>query len=75
MFHFLNHQPYTATATFEIIPAWLRFWEARQLLTAPLCEKTRLDLRKLNADLSKLLKKLKSVPALLAAMEGGWEKS
>jgi len=70
MFHFINHQPYTATATFEIIPAWLRFLEAHQLLSAPLCEKTRLDLGKLNTDLSQLLKNLNSDPALLAAMEG-----
>lgn len=70
LFHFLNHQPYAAAATFEIIPAWLRFLEAHRLLSAPLCEKTRLDLRKLNTDLSKLLKKLNSDPALLAAMEG-----
>ncbi|MGH7454545.1 MAG: YecA family protein, partial [bacterium] len=45
LFHFLNDQPYKAAVTFEIMPFWLRFLETRQLLSAPLHEKTLHELR------------------------------
>lgn len=73
LFHFLNPQPYTAAATLELMPAWLRFLESRQLLVASLREKTLQNLLKLSADLNNLLRKMSPDPALHRALEN-WGK-
>lgn len=68
LFDFFNPQPYKAAATFEIMPFWLRFLETRQLLSAPLHEKTLQELRKLAAHLRELFRKMSDDPALYTAM-------
>jgi hypothetical protein len=68
LFHFLNDQPYKAAATFEMMPFWLRFLEARQLLSAPLHERTLHELRHLATHLRELFRKISADPALHAAM-------
>jgi hypothetical protein len=68
LFHFLNDQPYKAAATFEMMPFWLRFLEARQLLSASLHERTLHELRHLATHLRELFRKISADPALHAAM-------
>jgi hypothetical protein len=74
LFHFLNDQPYKAAATFEILPFWLRFLETRQLLSAPLHEKTSHELRQLATHLRELFRKISADPALHAAMNT-WDEN
>lgn len=73
LFHFLNPQPYTAAATLELMPAWLRFLESRQLISTSLREKTLQNLLKLGADLNNLLRKISPDPALHQVFEN-WGK-
>ena len=66
---FINPQHYKAAATLELVPAWLRFLESRQLLDAPRRSKTLLDLCGLDTELLKVWKKYPSDPALQQGME------
>lgn len=74
LFHFFNLQPYKVAATFEIMPFWLRFLETRQLLSAPLREKTVHELRQLVAHLRELFRKMSADPALHAAVNT-WDEN
>jgi len=66
---FLSAQYYKATALFELIPAWLRFLEARGLIDASRREATLSDLSGLRDDLLKLGGIGESDPALQQAVE------
>jgi hypothetical protein len=68
MLGFINPQYYKATATLELIPAWLRFLESRQLINAGQHEQTLADLRGLDTELLKVLKNYPD-PTLRVAME------
>jgi hypothetical protein len=60
---------YKATALFELIPAWLRFLEARGLIDASRREATLSDLSGIRDDLLKLWETPDSDPVLRQAME------
>jgi hypothetical protein len=65
---FINPQHYKATATLELIPAWLRFLESRQLIDANQHQQTLAGLRGLDTEMLKVLKNYPD-PALREAME------
>jgi hypothetical protein len=65
---FLSGRYHEALATFELIPAWLRFLESRQLIDAGQHEKTLQDLQGLDTELLKIVKGY-SDPALARAVE------
>jgi hypothetical protein len=65
---FLSGRYYEAVVTFEMIPAWLRFLELRQLIDPEQREKTWQDLRGLDTELLKVVKD-HSDPALARAVE------
>lgn len=54
LLHFMNPQIYDVAATFELIPAWLRFLETRGLIAPAQREATLADLRGLHPTLLKL---------------------
>ena len=65
---FINPQHYKATATLELIPAWLRFLESRRLIDAKQRQQTLAELRGLDTEMLKVLKNYPD-PALRVAME------
>lgn len=65
---FINPQHYKAVATLELVPAWLRFLESRQLVDAEQREQTLADLRGLHTALFKALTDFPD-PTLRQAME------
>jgi hypothetical protein len=65
----LNYQPHKAGATLELIPAWLRFLEIRQLIDAQQRKKTLTALHGLDADLLKLWGEHPTDPALAEGMK------
>jgi hypothetical protein len=66
---FINPQQYKVVATFELVPAWLRFLESRQLIDAEQRGKTLQHLRGLDAELLKIWKQEVSDPALQRELE------
>jgi hypothetical protein len=70
--NFMNFLYYQAFATFEVIPAWLRFLESRQLLTAEQHQRTFQELAPLQKDLRGLVEKGALDPALLQEL-ATWE--
>ena len=68
LLNFINPQYYKATATLELIPAWLRFLASRQLITAEQGEQTLADLRGLDTEFGKVVKN-HSDPALRTALD------
>jgi len=74
MLHFLNTRHYDVAATFELMPAWLRFLESRQLIDATKRTQTLHELVGLQEDVLKLLESYKIDPALYAAVKKGFEK-
>jgi len=64
---FINPQYYKATATLELIPAWLRFLASRQLITADQHQQTLAELRGLATEFGKVVK-THSDPALRTAV-------
>jgi hypothetical protein len=66
---FINPQHYEAAATFELMPAWLRFLESRHLIDAPQHARTLSVLRGMSDSLLKLWKNYSSDPALYQAMQ------
>jgi hypothetical protein len=67
---FINPQHYKAAATLELMPAWLRFLESRQLIDDEQRAKTMSDLRGLDTELRKVWGKSATDPALLQGLEG-----
>jgi hypothetical protein len=72
--NFLNLQYYKTAALFELIPAWLRFLEARGLIDASRREATLNELSGVRDDLLKVWGTADSDPALRQAMEH-WNES
>ena len=66
---FLSSQPYRAAALFEMLPAWLRFLEARELIDADQRVRTLRELDGLVPDLIKVLHGYRSDSALRLAAE------
>lgn len=66
---FMNGLYHTAAALFELVPAWLRFLEARGLIDADQHAKTVEELRPLHADLLRLMESCHDDPALLHALQ------
>ncbi|MFQ5796945.1 MAG: SEC-C metal-binding domain-containing protein [Candidatus Bipolaricaulia bacterium] len=69
LLHFLNPQRYKATATFELVPAWLRFLESRWLIDTQRREKTLQGLQGLDSDLRKVWEHYPDDPAPLQELE------
>lgn len=68
LMHFLNPQYYEVAATFEMVPAWLRFLEMRELIDHDLHRRTLLNLRELQEDVISLFESFREDPALVEAM-------
>lgn len=68
LMHFFSPQYYAVAATFEMLPAWLRFLEMRQLIDHDLHRRTLLDLRELQGDVISLFENFREDPALVEAM-------
>jgi hypothetical protein len=66
---FMNGRYHTATALFELVPAWLRFLETRGLIDVDRHAKTVEGLRPLHTDLLRLLESYHDDPALLHALQ------
>jgi hypothetical protein len=58
----------------ELVPAWLRFLESRQLIDAQQRKKTLNELRGLDAELLKIWQQYPADPALRQGMEH-WQDS
>ncbi|MBS1251739.1 MAG: Protein translocase subunit SecA [Anaerolineales bacterium] len=69
LFGFINPQYYKLAATFESVPAWLRFLETRGLVDAEQREKTLLELRGLDTELLKVWDEHPADPALREGTE------
>ena len=63
-------QNYRIAATFELIPAWLRFLESRGLIDAEQCEQTLGELSALGHALRAMFAKYQADPALQQAVRG-----
>ncbi len=64
LLHFLNPQHYDVAATFELMPAWLRFLETRGLIEPHQRETTLAELRDLHATLLRLWEADRTDPTL-----------
>lgn len=74
MLSFFNLQYYKVAATFELVPAWLRFLESRQLLDAQRHAGIRGEMGKLRGDLEKLFNKFQEDPAPARNIQRAWEQ-
>ena len=72
--HFFSPRYHTVAATMEMIPAWLRFLESRQLIDAQEHAATLNGLAKLHGDLLELWKKYPDDPALYPAALDAWRE-
>ena len=75
MFNIINPQYYDAAATLELTPAWLRFLETQDLLTAEQRAGTLDDLRKLVADAAPIWENGTSDPTLEPSIQRAWESA
>jgi len=64
---FINPQYYKVVTLLELVPAWLRFLESRQLISREQLEQTLAEVRGMDTELSKVVQDNPD-PALLAAM-------
>ena len=72
LLNFLNPQYYKVTATFELIPAWLRFLESLQLIDGKQHERTLSTLTPLRKDLMNWLETQCNDTALQEAILQAW---
>lgn len=70
LMNFIFPQRYKAAALMELMPAWLRFLESRQLIDAAQREKTLRGLRKLADGLLKAWEAYRADPALREGLAG-----
>lgn len=70
LLNFINPQHYKVLATVELIPAWLRFLEARQLIDARQRVQTLEDLAALLPDLRNIYDQYAADPAMQTALHG-----
>jgi hypothetical protein len=66
---FINPQRYKAAATLELVPAWLRFLESRQLIDSEQRSRTMLELRGLDTELRKVWQEYSPDPALQRGLD------
>lgn len=71
---FFSARYYTMAATMEVIPAWLRFLELRQLIDSQEHLSTLRGLAHLHADLLKLWKEYSDDPSLHEAAVQAWQE-
>ncbi len=69
LLRFFSSKPYRAAALFEMLPAWLRFLEARELIDTGQRDRTLHELSSLVPDLIKVWDSYRSDPALRLAAE------
>jgi hypothetical protein len=69
LLNFFNPQHYKAVATFELIPAWLRFLISRRLLGTAKGEQALQELKPLHAGLLEFYRNYSSDPALKQELE------
>ena len=72
MLNFINPQHYKVAATFEVIPAWLRFLEMRKLLGAEEREGILREIGKLCVGLVDILNQSREDPALQRNVQQAW---
>jgi hypothetical protein len=70
LLNFINPQHHKVVATFELMPAWLRFLLSRQLITTELLEETLHELKPLHLSLLQFYSKYNGDPVLRCALEG-----
>ncbi len=73
-FGFLSFRKHRPAALFELLPAWLRFLESRDLLTGEQRQKALEDLRPLSHDLRRAFQTYYNDPSLEAAMRA-WDEA
>jgi len=66
---FVNPQRYDVAATFELVPAWLRFLESRRLIDAAQRLKTLRELSGLDTELLEIMKQFSADPSLQQAVQ------
>jgi hypothetical protein len=69
---FLNVQVHEAVATLELVPAWLRFLEGRQLLAADVKDKVLAELRPLVGTVLEMARSYRGDPALEKGLSAAW---
>jgi hypothetical protein len=74
LLNFINPQHYKVAATFELVPAWLRFLELRGLLDAEGKAGILQDLTKLADQVIDLLGKYREDPTLRLGVKRAWEQ-
>ena len=62
--HFLNPATYAAAATFQAVPAWLRFLESRRLISSDLRRRVADELLPLHATLLRIWQEYRDDPTL-----------
>lgn len=75
LLNFINPQHYKVLATVELIPAWLRFLAARQLIDAQQRVQTLEDLAALLPDLRNIYEEYTADPAMQMALQGWRERA
>jgi hypothetical protein len=70
LFGFMSAQHLKAAALFEVIPAWLRFLQSKNLIDDAQRDRTLEELRPLHADLLKLMEDYTEDPRLYRALKG-----
>ncbi|MFP4439922.1 MAG: hypothetical protein ACLFVO_22025 [Chloroflexaceae bacterium] len=75
LLNFINPQHYKVLATVELIPAWLRFLAARQLIDARQRVQTLEDLAALLPDLRNIYEEYTADPAMQMALQGWRERA
>ena len=74
LLHFMAPQYHRVAATFELVPAWLRFLEGRKLIDSLRRTHTLNDLESLRSDLRKICDGLHEYPALKGALKNWPER-
>ena len=73
LLHFVNPQHYKVAATFELVPAWLRFLESRRLLEAERRKAALNEVSELYSSLSELFETYRDDSALYKDVRRAWQ--
>jgi SEC-C motif len=73
LLHPLSMSTYQVAATFELVPAWLRFLESRQLLSSELHQQTLKAMEPIRASLAKLWANKLDEPSFSQELVRAWE--
>ena len=74
MFAFLSSRHHRAAATWEVIPAWLRFLESRQLIDRAEHTRTLNSMATLSVNMLRLWENAGGDPALYEGSQKAWQK-